>query len=124
MAAFIETGLSPSMLKDIDGMKTYLMKLNDDLLYMFNNLSPEDNFSPYGLSEYLELDEYSAEYEKGYDAFEVHFADSEKEINSGIEQTEDEINLYVSTGDVTNQLNISTDEILIQGQRWNVQTRI
>ena len=122
MAAFIETGLSPSMLKDIDGMKTYLMKLNDDLRYMFNNLSPEDNFSPYGLSEYLELDEYSAEYEKGYDAFEVHFADSEKEINSGIEQTEDEINLYVSAGDVTNQLNISTDEILIQGQRWNVQT--
>lgn len=122
MALLFETGINEGMLRNITGMRTYLLQMNDQLRYLFNNLTPENNFSPYAVDDYQELGELSTSFEKSEDAFEIHYENSSEEISAGIRQTEDEIALYVSQGDVTNQLNIRPEEILIQGQRLNVKT--
>lgn len=38
--------------KDLKGLKDYLFGLNEQLNYIFNNITPEDNFSSSALEEY------------------------------------------------------------------------
>lgn len=122
MALLLETGIDEAMLRDIPGMRTYLLQMNDQLRYLFNHLTPEENFSPYAVNEYVELDDLSSSFEKNEDTFGIHFEESSEELSAGIRQAREEINLYVTAGDVTNQLNIRPEEILIQGQLLNIQT--
>ena len=61
MAAFLETGIDLSRIEDLPYMRRYIMLLNEDLRYMFNNIDPEDNFTEEGLKDYRELDDLTAE---------------------------------------------------------------
>lgn len=120
MASIIETGVDYSRIGDAKYMKSYIMRLNDDLRYMLSNIDPEDNFGPEGLSFYQQTDEYIAEGEQGIDEFRISFKDVSNEIETGLAQQADKIALYVSTGDVTNQINISSDKIRIDAKRLHV----
>ena len=122
MAAFLETGISFARIDDPHYMKTYIMQLNDDLRYMFGNLDPEDNFSEEGLKRYLELDNSIGSIELNLDALQVEFSDTKEEVSAGISQMDDSISLYVSKGDVTNQINLSNGIIDIDAVRLHIDT--
>lgn len=120
MAAFIETGIDYSRIDDLPYMKRYIMMLNDDLRYMFNNLDPADNFSEDGLTSYLELDEQISDINLSLDKLNMEFTDTKESVSSGLSQMSDSISLYVETGDVTNQINLSDGIISINAPRLHV----
>lgn len=120
MAVFLETGIDYSRIDDLPYMKRYLMILNDDLRYMFNNIAPEDNFSPEGLASYKELDDRIANIEQNMTLLDTEFANTKTEVSSGITAMDGTINLYVQTGDVTNQINLSDGIIDIEASRLHV----
>lgn len=120
MAAFIETGIDYSRIDDLPYMKRYIMMLNGDLRYMFNNLDPKDNFSEEGLRSYQELDGQISDISLSLNQLNTEFTDAQKSVSSGLSQMSNSISLYVETGDVTNQINLSDGTISINASRLHV----
>lgn len=85
---------------DIQKIKSYLYRQNDLLKYMFNNLSPEDNYSPASYEKYVQ---------DGKNA-------------SRILQTVDEISLEMLTEDnVVSAINLSREGVKIQGEKISLE---
>ena len=120
MAAFLETGIDYSRIDDLPYMRRYIMLLNDDLRYMFNNLDPEDNFSEEGLKSYKSLDDSISEFKVSLDGLDAKVKDASENIGAGIEQMDDEINLYVTKGNVTSAINLSTDVVTLQASNLHI----
>lgn len=122
MSAILETGIDYSRLSDVKYMRTYLMQLNDDIRYMLTNLDPDDNFSEEGKKVYYRTDEALLNIEHDSAAFKIELEESDADLTAKLEQKENEIDLLVVKGDVTNQINLSTDTIRIQASRLHVYT--
>ncbi len=120
MAAFLETGIDLSRIEDLPYMRRYIMLLNEDLRYMFNNIDPEDNFTEEGLKDYRELDDLTAEVGKTIDLLGTEFKDAQSDIKSGFLQMSNSISLYVVSGNVTNQINMSNEIIDIDASRLHI----
>lgn len=119
MANIIETGIEYSRLNDIKYMRSYLMQLNDDLRYMFNNIDL-DNFSDEGKESYLKREDASGSLAQSVDSLQAVFTKISGEIETELTQTSDEIELLVKKGNVTNLINLSQDKIKIQASRLHV----
>lgn len=97
---------------DLAKVRQYLRKLNDDLTYMFNNLTPEDNYSASAPKLIYSVDENGeASFEISSSGIKMRVA-SDEYVKSNVEILDNKISLKVSLGDVVNQVN---SELLITG---------
>ena len=97
---------------DIAKVNQYLRKLNDDLTYMFNNLTPDDNWSASAPKLIYSVDENGeASFEISSSGIRMRVA-SDEYVKSNVEILDNKISLKVSLGDVVNQVN---SELLITG---------
>lgn len=71
--------------EDINALKGYLFQLTEQLKYNFNNMTPEDNFSPEAYTKYL----------------------ASGDASSAIEQAINKIVMYVKDGSGTTQMQLS-----------------
>lgn len=91
MAVF--TSDSVDRLNSIEDRKirSYLYKLNEDLTYMFNNLTPEDNYSELARLVYVEDQEHIARLEVRADGIELDVKNNTGEI----------ANLYIKADEIS-----------------------
>ena len=120
MANILETGIDYSRISNIPYMRSYLVRLNDDIRYMLTNIDPDDNFTEEAKKSYFRTDELISEVSAGLEELRISLEDTEEDLTAAISQTADTIDLYVSAGDVTNQINISTEKIRISASRLHV----
>ena len=67
---------------DIRQVKSYLLKLNDQLKYMFNNISPEDNYSEQAWQKYVSDGETVAELSLSVDGIFMNYLKGDSLIAS------------------------------------------
>lgn len=108
--------------KDLEKIREYLFQNNELLRYMFNNLTPEDNYSSDALKKYYERDEKIATLEFDTSGLKVNLKDLKTETEANLEVLNKSIKLKVSVGDVSNQLSVETGGINISGQRLTIST--
>ena len=102
--------------KAIDGFNSmdtkeligYLYQLNEQLKYMFNNLTPEDNYSNQALQKYLEDEKRVASLKFDLDGLKVEVSDFEKNTNAKFEVTDSKIDMKVTKGTVGYFIGIGT----------------
>lgn len=119
MSAIIETGIDYSRLNDIKYMRSYLMRLNDDLKYMLTNLG-EDNLDTESLNTWEQYGSTVLSLSKDAKQFSLDLVDAEAELLGSIEQQADSLSLYLTEGDVTSAVNLSTDAIVLSAERLKV----
>ena len=89
---------------DLAKVRQYLRKLNDDLTYMFNNLTPEDNYSASAPKLIYSVDENGeASFEISTGGIRMRVA-SDEYVKANVEILQDEISLKVTKGDVHTEL--------------------
>lgn len=120
MANILETGIDYSRISNIPYMRSYLMRLNDDIRYMLTNIDPEDNFTEEAKKTYFRTDGLMSEVSIGLEELRISLESSTEDLSTAISQTADTVSLYVSKGDVTNQINISSQKIRIDATRLHV----
>lgn len=120
MASIIETGVDYSRLDDIPYMRRYLTQINDDLRYMLTNIDPEENFTEEGQASYKRTEALIDSLTQNLDQLQIAMDDTETNLETRITQTASSIDLLVSKGDVTNQINISSEKIRINASRLHV----
>lgn len=94
---------------DLAKVRQYLRKLNDDLTYMFNNLTPEDNYSASAPKLIYSVDENGeASFEISSSGIKMRVA-SDEYVKANVEILQDEISLKVTKGDVHTELSSELD---------------
>lgn len=102
---------------DLKEVKDVLYSISERLKYYFKALSLEDNFDA---SMYLSLQqdkENVSSLQITEEGLSSDYVDLEQEISSRMALLESRIELSVSKGDVTNQLNLEPDALTISGSR-------
>lgn len=93
----------------IEKVNQYLRKLNDDLTYMFNNLTPEDNYSASAPKLIYSVDENGeASFEISTGGIKMQVASNEY-VKSNVEILNNKISLKVSVGDVCESVQSEID---------------
>ncbi len=107
---------------DTDDLKGYLYQLNEQLRYMFNNMTPEDNFSNQALKKYLEDGERIADLEFGLNGLNVTVVNFKAETKAKFEVTDQAISMRVEKGKVSSEISVETDKVTIAGNRLIVDS--
>lgn len=101
MAVFnLGSGTDLNNLDDLQKVKSYLYKLTEQLKYMFNNLTPEDNYSTNAQLIYAADKERQATLEVSLDAIRATYITQEG-VESAIKLSEDQAAMTYSTKDGT-----------------------
>lgn len=101
MAVFnLGSGTDLNNLDDLQKVKSYLYKLTEQLKYMFNNLTPEDNYSTNAQLIYAADKERQATLEVSLDAIKATYITQEG-VESAIKLSEDQAAMTYSTKDGT-----------------------
>lgn len=101
MAVFnLGSGTDLNNLDDLQKVKSYLYKLTEQLKYMFNNLTPEDNYSTNAQLIYAADKERQATLEVSLDAIWATYITQEG-VESAIKLSEDQAAMTYSTKDGT-----------------------
>ena len=119
MSAILETGIDYSRLNDMKYMRSYLMRLNDDLKYMLTNLD-EDNFDAASLTEWQKFGTNVIELSRTAKELAVTLTSTSESMLAEIKQTADEVELLLAKGSVTSTINLSTDTISLTASRLKV----
>lgn len=85
---------------DIKQIKSHLFMLNDQLRYMFNNLSPEDNYSNKALVKYVENNEKISEIDISLDQIKL---------------------TMVNKGNIISTINLSEEGVAIKGDKIKLE---
>ena len=96
---------------DLKKVKSYLYKLSEELDYMFNNLTPEDNFSETARVVYVEQGEKIAQLEVNVDGISATVQDTQKNYKSSMELLADLFSLKVETPDESSSVVLSGSKI-------------
>ncbi len=127
---------------DIRKIKAHLFQLNDQLKYMFSNLSPEDNYNSKSLIRYQEDGKRISELEFSLDGMKVHVANTDGNVArlevraghieqsvrnaegriSSIKVTVDNIALtMVNKNNIISTINLSNEGIYIKGNKIKLE---
>lgn len=119
MSAILETGIDYSRIKDMKYMRSYLMRLNDDLKYMLTNLDG-DNFDAQSLTEWQKFGSNVIELSRTAEELSATLTSTSESMLAEIKQTADEVELLLAKGSVTSTINLSTDTISLTAERLKV----
>lgn len=113
---------SPDALKDYHEVRDYILGINKAVQNVFNSLDPDDNFTEEELNRYNEIRGKISMAELSGSGLRILFADTEKKTAAEIEQTKGKLSMKVRSGDVVNQLNLERGDIVISGNRFEINT--
>lgn len=119
MSAILETGIDYSRINDMKYMRSYLMRLNDDLKYMLTNLD-EDNYDAASLMEWQKFGTNVIELSRTAEELGITLTSTSESMLAEISQRSDELNLLLAKGSVTSEISLSTDTIKISASRLKV----
>lgn len=100
-------------------IKSYLFENNELLRYMFSHLDPEDNYSADALQKYIERDQKIAQLVFDINGLNVSLRNLETKTETQLKLMDGQIQMKVSKGDVTDQLN---SELLIDEKMIKLTT--
>ncbi len=98
---------------DLKKVKSYLYKLSDELNYMFNNLTPEDNYSETARLTYVEEGEKIGQLEVSVDGISATVQDTQKNYKSSMEVLANLLSLKVETPEESSSVVLSGDKITL-----------
>lgn len=119
MSAILETGIDYSRINDMKYMRSYLMRLNDDLKYMLTNLD-EDNYDAASLTEWQKFGTNVVELNRTTEELSLTLTSTSESMLAEISQRSDELDLLLAKGSVTSEISLSTDVIKISASRLKV----
>ena len=106
---------------DIEKVTKYLHKLNENLEYMFNNITPEDNYSSNALIRHIQEGDKVAEIAISVDGITQSVADANNNI-SQIQTKVKSIELnMIHKGSIISSINLSTEGVAIKGDKINLE---
>ena len=108
---------------DLRKVKNYLYKLNEDLDYMFKNLTPEDNYSEVAKLTYVAQGEKVAQLEISVDDISVIVQDTQQNYKSSIEVLANLLSLTVSTPEGSTSAVLSGDRIALTTGKFIVNSK-
>lgn len=116
MAIYKENNGPTGTLQEI---KSYLFQNNELLRYMFSNLDPEDNYSADALQKYIERDQKITQLVFDVNGLNISLGNLETKTETTFKIMDGQIQMKVSKGDVTDQLN---SELLIDEKMIKLTT--
>lgn len=105
---------------DSSKIESYLYELNENLTYMFNNLTPEENYSEAARLIYVQRGERLASVEVKADQIELRVEDNEKHYNTSITLLSDLLSLKAETPDGSSMMELSGDRIKLTTGKFEV----
>ncbi len=108
-------------LDNVDEIKNYLLDLNKRVRFLSTNLD-EDNFSEEGYDKIFKVSEKTAELKATVDELSIEFTDLSTDSIASINQAADDITLLVKYNGITNQINLSPEQINIIGNHLIVNS--
>lgn len=97
--------------KNDNRVADYLYELNENLSYMFNNLSPEDNYSEDARLIYVQRGKRLGTLEVRADAIELRVQDDERNYNTSMQLFADLLKLTASTPTGSSTIAMTGDKI-------------
>lgn len=119
MSAILETGIDYSRISDMKYMRSYLMRLNDDLKYMLTNLD-EDNYDAASLTEWQKFGNNVIELSRDAKQLSLDLTSTSESMLAEISQEADKVELLLTKGSVTSTISLSTDTIKLSATRLKV----
>lgn len=111
---------SPMGIKDAEGVRDYILRLNKEIQNVFSSIDPDDNFSLDTLNHYLDNGKQQALFEVTAQQMTSLIEDKTTESESLVHQASDQILLCVKQGELVSKLNIEPYNISISGERLNI----
>ena len=105
---------------DSSKIESYLYELNENLTYMFNNLTPEENYSEAARLIYAQRGERLASVEVKADQIELRVEDNEKHYNTSITLLSDLLSLKAETPSGSSSMELSGDRIKLTTGKFEV----
>ena len=105
---------------DSSKIESYLYELNENLTYMFNNLTPEENYSEAARLIYAQRGERLASIELMADQIELRVEDNEKHYNTSITLLSDLLSLKAETPSGSSAMELSGDRIKLTTGKFEV----
>ena len=105
---------------DSSKIESYLYELNENLTYMFNNLTPEENYSEAARLIYVQRGERLASVEVKADKIELRVEDNEKHYNTSITLLSDLLSLKAETPSGSSAMELSGDRIKLTTGKFEV----
>lgn len=104
-------------------IQSYLYKLNEDLTYMFNNLTPEDNYSKEALSVYASNSQMVTEMSVTVDGIKATVTDNVNNYNSTLSVLANCLSLTNSTPAGSSSAVLSGDKITLTTGKFLVNSK-
>lgn len=101
----------------------YLYELNENLTYMFNNLTPEDNYSEEARLIYVERGEHIASLQVQADKIDLRVQNNETNYNTSITLLADLLSLTASTPEDTSSVELTGDKIELKTGKFIVNAK-
>ena len=108
---------------DSSKIESYLYELNENLTYMFNNLTPEENYSEDARLIYAQRGERLASVEVKADQIELRVENNEKHYNTSITLLSDLLSLKAETPSGSSMMELSGDRIKLTTGKFEVDAK-
>ena len=105
---------------DSSKIESYLYELNENLTYMFNNLTPEENYSEAARLIYVQRGQRLASVEVKSDQIELRVENNEKHYNTSITLLSDLLSLKAETPSGSSMMELSGDRIKLTTGKFEV----
>lgn len=107
--------------KSLEQVTAYLYRLNEQLTYMFNNITPEENYSNEAYVKYIQEGERVTNIEVSLGKVSASVQQNTKDI-SRLEITSENIKLeMVKKGEVVSAINLSKEAVKIQASKIQLE---
>lgn len=103
-------------------LRDQLYQLNEQLKYMFGNLTPEDNYGKDALQKYFENDEKIASLIFDVNGLDVSLKNFKKDTEAKFQVTDEAIKAKVSKGEVSSELSLEPGLVTLKSNRLVVES--
>ena len=104
-------------------IEAYLYELNENLTYMFNNLSPEENYSEQARLTYVQRGEKLSSVEQQADKIELRVENNETNYNASIRLLSDLLSLKAENPSGSSSLELTGDCIKLSTGKFTVDAK-
>lgn len=108
---------------DITKIKNYIYKLNEDLDYMFKNLTIEDNYSSTAQVRYKEEQDKILSIEESVDGVKIQVEDNAKNYKSSMQLLANLFSLSIETPDESSSVVLTGDKIKLSTGKFVVDSK-
>lgn len=113
------SGITP---QDMKKVRDSIFMLNEQLRYMFGNLTPEDNYSQEELRKYIERDNKIAEMKFDIDGLEVDLLNLDEYTHTQFQVVDGQIKMKVSKGEVSAEISLEPGTVTLKGNRVIIES--